>query len=104
MRHGAGDLEKAEEVDRRAIAILEKAQSTETMLFARLLNNLGIVYIDKEDYERPEELFGRSLAIIGGEALRQAQLAMLTRHERQHPFYRASFIQAGEWATLDGHR
>jgi CHAT domain-containing protein len=39
-----------------------------------------------------------------GEALRQAQLAMLTRRNRQHPFYWASFIQAGEWANLDGRR
>jgi CHAT domain-containing protein/tetratricopeptide (TPR) repeat protein len=39
-----------------------------------------------------------------GEALRQAQLAMLKRKDRQHPFYWASFIQAGEWANLDGQR
>jgi len=39
-----------------------------------------------------------------GEALRQAQLVMLKRKGRQHPFYWASFIQSGEWATLDGHR
>ena len=39
-----------------------------------------------------------------GDALRQSQLAMLTRTNRQHPFYWASFIQAGEWANLDGQR
>jgi CHAT domain-containing protein len=39
-----------------------------------------------------------------GEALRQAQLTMLKRKGRQHPFYWASFIQAGEWADLDGKR
>jgi CHAT domain-containing protein len=39
-----------------------------------------------------------------GEALRQAQLAMLKRKHRHHPFYWASFIQAGEWANLDGKR
>jgi CHAT domain-containing protein len=39
-----------------------------------------------------------------GEALRQAQLEMLKRKDRQHPFYWASFIQAGEWASLDGKR
>jgi len=37
-----------------------------------------------------------------GEALRQAELAMLKRKDRQHPFYWASFIQSGEWADLDG--
>jgi CHAT domain-containing protein len=37
-----------------------------------------------------------------GEALRQAKLAMLARKGRQHPFYWASFVQSGEWASLDG--
>jgi CHAT domain-containing protein len=39
-----------------------------------------------------------------GDALRQAQLAMLKRKGRQHPFFWASFIQSGEWANLDGKR
>ena len=39
-----------------------------------------------------------------GDALRQAKLAMLKRTDRQHPFYWASFIQSGEWASLDGKR
>ncbi len=38
------------------------------------------------------------------DALRHAQLAMLKRPGRQHPFYWASFIQSGEWANLDGRR
>ena len=39
-----------------------------------------------------------------GEALRQAELAMLKRKRREHPFYWASFIQSGEWANLEGQR
>jgi CHAT domain-containing protein/Tfp pilus assembly protein PilF len=39
-----------------------------------------------------------------GDALRQAKLALLKRKTRQHPFYWASFIQSGEWASLGGHR
>jgi CHAT domain-containing protein len=39
-----------------------------------------------------------------GDALRQAQLAMLKRKGRQHPFFWASFIQSGEWANHDGKR
>jgi len=39
-----------------------------------------------------------------GEALRQVQLQMLQRPGRQHPFFWASFIQSGEWASLDGKR
>jgi len=39
-----------------------------------------------------------------GDALREAPLAMLAKSNRRHPFYWASFIQAGEWANLDGRR
>lgn len=39
-----------------------------------------------------------------GEALHQAELAMMRRKGRQHPFYWASFIQSGEWANLNGKR
>lgn len=39
-----------------------------------------------------------------GDALRQSKLAMLARGGRQHPFYWASFIQAGEWAPLERRR
>jgi CHAT domain-containing protein len=35
-----------------------------------------------------------------GDALRRAQLAMLARPDRRHPFYWASFIQAGDWRPL----
>jgi CHAT domain-containing protein len=37
-----------------------------------------------------------------GEALRHAQLEMLKRKDRQHPFYWASFILGGEWRSLQG--
>lgn len=37
-------------------------------------------------------------------ALREVQLEMLKKPNRQHPFYWASFIQSGEWANLDGRR
>jgi hypothetical protein len=48
---------------------------------------------------------GSSLKGLGrGDALRRVKLAMLARKDRQHPFYWASFIQSGEWATLDGAR
>ncbi|HEU4414715.1 MAG TPA: CHAT domain-containing tetratricopeptide repeat protein [Candidatus Angelobacter sp.] len=38
------------------------------------------------------------------EALHRAELSMLKRNGRKHPFYWASFIQAGEWANLEGQR
>lgn len=39
-----------------------------------------------------------------GASLRQVQLEMLKKPNRQHPFYWASFIQSGEWANLEGKR
>ena len=47
---------------------------------------------------------GLSQGLGRGDALRQAQLAMLGKARTRHPFYWASFIQAGEWANLDGRR
>jgi CHAT domain-containing protein len=37
-----------------------------------------------------------------GQALRQAQLALLADARRRHPFYWASFIQAGDWTPVKG--
>ena len=34
------------------------------------------------------------------EALRQAQLGMFKTTKREHPFYWASFIQSGDWRSL----
>jgi CHAT domain-containing protein/tetratricopeptide (TPR) repeat protein len=39
-----------------------------------------------------------------GEALRQIQLGMLKDPKLRHPHYWGNFIQAGEWANLDGQR
>jgi CHAT domain-containing protein/Tfp pilus assembly protein PilF len=39
-----------------------------------------------------------------GDALRQAQLEMLKKENRRHPYYWGCFIQSGEWANLDGKR
>jgi CHAT domain-containing protein len=37
-----------------------------------------------------------------GDAPRQVQLRMLRGKDRRHPYYWASFIQSGEWKSLDG--
>jgi CHAT domain-containing protein len=39
-----------------------------------------------------------------GEALRRAQLEMLKKANRRHPYFWAGFIQSGEWANLTGKR
>ncbi len=60
------------------------------------------------DYVTREMMTAYYTGLRGGQgrnaALRQVQLSMLKRKEREHPFYWASFIQLGEWANLDGKR
>jgi CHAT domain-containing protein len=36
--------------------------------------------------------------------LRRVRLSLLAKSKRAHPYYWASFIQSGEWGTLDGKR
>jgi CHAT domain-containing protein len=43
---------------------------------------------------------GLSLGLGRGEVLRQTQLALMRRDGREHPFYWASFIQAGDWRSI----
>src|SRR5262249_37806350 len=51
-----------------------------------------------DSYRALRQGLGRS------EALRHVKLAMLKRRTREHPFYWASFIQSGEWTSLDERR
>ena len=39
-----------------------------------------------------------------GASLRQVQLEMLKKPNRQHPFYWASFIQSGDWTALENKK
>lgn len=58
------------------------------------------------DYAAREVMIGCYENLKGGPgrggALRQVHLAMLKRKGREHPYYWASFIQSGEWASLAG--
>jgi CHAT domain-containing protein len=59
---------------------------------------------DRETRNFMAGYYGRLLKGEGrGEALRQIQLEMLKDAKLRHPYYWASFIQAGDWANLDGH-
>jgi CHAT domain-containing protein/tetratricopeptide (TPR) repeat protein len=59
---------------------------------------------DRETRSFMAGYYGRLLKGEGrGEALRQIGLEMLKDAKLRHPYYWASFIQAGEWASLDGH-
>jgi CHAT domain-containing protein/Tfp pilus assembly protein PilF len=60
---------------------------------------------DRETRSLMAGYYGRLLKGEGrGEALRQIQLGMLKDAKLQHPHYWGNFIQAGEWANLDGQR
>src|SRR6266498_279794 len=61
--------------------------------------------LDKETRNLMAGYYRRLLKGEGrGEALRQIQLGMLKDAKLRHPYYWGSFIQAGEWANLDGRR
>ncbi|WP_437299126.1 tetratricopeptide repeat protein [Sorangium sp. So ce426] len=60
---------------------------------------------DDATRELMQAYYDRLLAGGGrGEALRQAQLAMLANPDRAHPFFWASFIASGSDAALDGKK
>ncbi len=60
---------------------------------------------DSMSRETMERYYAALKAGVGrGDALRQAKLSMLKREGRRHPFFWASFIQSGEWASLAGTR
>jgi CHAT domain-containing protein/Tfp pilus assembly protein PilF len=60
---------------------------------------------DRETRNLMAGYYGRLLKGEGrGEALRQIQLKMLKAPKLRHPHYWGNFIQAGEWANLDGQR
>jgi tetratricopeptide (TPR) repeat protein len=56
-----GDLDRAEEMDRRALAINDQLGRREGM--ARAYGNLGNVYSTRGDLDRAEEMYRKSLAI-----------------------------------------
>ena len=60
------------------------------------------------DRSTRELMVGYYRALLGGqgrgEALRLVQLQILRHKVHSHPYYWASFIQTGEWASLDGKR
>lgn len=59
---------------------------------------------DRETRSFMTGYYGRLLKGEGrGAALRQIQLEMPKDANLRHPYYWASFIQAGDWASLDGH-
>ena len=94
---GVGEVKSGDGVYglRRAL-VLAGSESQVMSLWpvsARGTRDLMIKY-----YQARQKGVGRSAA------LREVQLGLLKRKERQHPYFWASFIQSGEWANLKGKR
>jgi CHAT domain-containing protein/Tfp pilus assembly protein PilF len=92
---GVGEVKNGEGVYglRRAF-ILAGAQTVVTSLWS--VSDYATRELMRDYYAGLKKGEGR------GEALRQAKLAMLNRKRHQHPFYWASFIQFGNWTSLEG--
>jgi CHAT domain-containing protein/tetratricopeptide (TPR) repeat protein len=92
---GVGEVKNGEGVYglRRAF-ILAGAQTIVTSLWS--VSDYATRQLMTDYYSGLKRREGR------GEALRKAKLAMLKRKGRAHPFYWASFIQIGNWTSLDG--
>jgi CHAT domain-containing protein len=94
---GIGDVLNGEGVQglRRALVL---AGSESQMMSLWPVSDTGTRDLMMDYYRRLKAGEGRS------DALRSVQLKMLAGRRRSHPFYWASFIQSGEWATLEGKR
>jgi CHAT domain-containing protein len=92
---GLGDVRNGDGVYglRRAL-VLAGAESQVMSLWQ--VSDLPTRNLMVEYYRRLQRGEGRS------EALRQAQLKLLRGKTHNHPFYWASFIQTGDWRSLDG--
>jgi tetratricopeptide (TPR) repeat protein len=94
---GVGEVKNGEGVFglRRALSL---AGSETQVMSLWPVSDFGARDLMIEYYKALERGEGR------GDGLRRVQLEMLKRKGRRHPFYWASFIQSGEWATLEGKR
>jgi CHAT domain-containing protein/Tfp pilus assembly protein PilF len=94
---GVGEVKNGEGVYglRRALVL---AGSETQVMSLWTVSDFGTRDLMIEYYKALRRGEGRS------DGLRRAQLKMLKRIDRQHPFFWAGFIQSGEWANLDGKR
>ncbi|HKX29242.1 MAG TPA: CHAT domain-containing protein [Blastocatellia bacterium] len=94
---GVGEVKNGDGVYGLRRALVLAGSETQVMSLWPV-SDLGTRDLMIEYYKALQRGAGRS------EGLRQVQLRMLQRKDRQHPFYWASFIQSGEWANLEGKR
>ena len=94
---GIGEIKNGEGVFglRRAFTI---AGAETLVLTLWPISDLNTQNLIADFYDNLKSGFGR------GEALRRAQLSMMRRPGRSHPFYWAGFIQSGDWTPIDTSR
>ena len=102
VREDAGDLDRAEQIDRDALDVLGRTDQRGTILEAQLLNNLGDILRRRGADAQAESLFRQSLAI--GEALRGPDslfvatevlnLGILARERKDYPAAIALYTRA----------
>jgi CHAT domain-containing protein len=94
---GVGEVRNGEGVFglRRALSL---AGSETQVMSLWPVSDLGARDLMTEYYKGLKRGEGR------GDGLRRVQLEMLKGKGLRHPFYWASFIQSGEWASLEGKR
>lgn len=91
---GLGDVQNGEGVFGLRRALIISGSESQLMTLWKV-HDLATKDLMVDYYRRLVSKEGRS------EALRQAQLAMLSDPKRQHPYYWASFIASGDWRPLD---
>jgi CHAT domain-containing protein/Tfp pilus assembly protein PilF len=94
---GVGEVKNGEGVYGLRRALVLAGSETQVLSLWPVLDNMASGLMAGY-YQRLLKGEGR------GEALRQIQLGMLKDAKLRHPYYWANFIQAGEWANLDGQR
>jgi CHAT domain-containing protein len=94
---GVGEVKTGEGVYglRRALVL---AGSETQMMSLWPISDRGTLDLMIEFYRALQHGAGRS------KALRDMQLRLLSKPSRSHPYCWASFIQSGEWSTLESRR
>jgi CHAT domain-containing protein/tetratricopeptide (TPR) repeat protein len=93
---GVGEVKNGEGVQGLRRALVLAGSESQVMSLWAVPDQWGQAMM-KPYYEALRRGAGRS------DGLRQVQLRMLCREDRQHPFYWAALIQSGAWESLDGY-
>lgn len=71
-QRAAGNLDQAESLGQRALALLEKAAGPDHPDVANVLNHLAGVHVDRSEYAKAERLYRRAVRIMAGACARSS--------------------------------